>query len=80
MEEDVFTPTETHAFVVRIWLEPGLTRADGRALWRGRVQHAASGEYRLFETVADLLNFICSWTGTLEEASGRIVHKEGADV
>jgi hypothetical protein len=80
VKKDHFTPTETHAFVVRIWLEPNLTRSDGRMLWRGRVQHATSGEYLVFEVMADLLRFITSWTGTLEEGSSLVGDKEEGDV
>ncbi|MBN1260098.1 MAG: hypothetical protein JXB35_05405 [Anaerolineae bacterium] len=67
MPEDDFARTEPHAFIVRIWREPGLTRSDGRILWRGRVQHVASGTHRVFETLTDLLAFIVSCTGALEE-------------
>ena len=36
---------DTHLFTVRLWLEP---LGDGRAEWRGKVQHASSGEARYF--------------------------------
>lgn len=55
-----------HAFVVRIWWEPGLIRPDGRPLWRGRVQHAASGEYLVFQSLDELLGFLQLHTGELE--------------
>ncbi len=56
----------SYSFVVRIWREPGLPRPDGRRLWRGRVQHAASGQYLVFESLGELLRFIQSQTGDLE--------------
>jgi hypothetical protein len=55
-----------HAFIVRIWWEPGLTLSDGRPLWRGRVQHVASGQTLVFQSLGDLLRFIQSRTGDLE--------------
>jgi hypothetical protein len=60
------THSQGHAFVVRIWWESDLIRPDGRPLWRGRVQHAASGEYRVFQSLDELLSFLQSHTGELE--------------
>jgi hypothetical protein len=60
-------PTDTHAFVVRIWWEAGLTRPDGRPLWRGQVQHAASGQSQTFQSLDELTQFIQSQTGKLAE-------------
>jgi len=59
----------SHSFVVRIWREPGLTRPDGRPLWRGRVQYAASGQYLVFESLGELLRFMQSKTGDLESTN-----------
>ena len=56
----------THAFVVRIWWEPGLSRPDGHPLWRGKIEHAASGQYLVFQTLDDLLGFVQSQTGELD--------------
>ena len=60
------TKQPTHAFVVRIWWEPGLSRPDGHPLWRGYVQHAASGRSQSFQVLDDLLRFIQEQTGNLE--------------
>jgi len=57
-----------HAFIVRIWWGPGLTLSDGRPLWRGRVQHVASGQTLVFQALDDLLRFIQTRTGDLEDA------------
>jgi hypothetical protein len=38
-------PRHSHLFTVRLWLEP---LGDGQAEWRGKVQHASSGEARYF--------------------------------
>jgi len=58
--------SQTHAFVVRVWWEPGLTRPDGHPLWRGYVQHAASGRTLVFQSLDELLRFIQDHTGDLE--------------
>ena len=36
---------QSHLFTVRLWLE---NLGDGRAEWRGQVQHVLSGETRYF--------------------------------
>ena len=56
-----------HAFVVRIWWEQGLSRPNGRPLWRGKVEHAASGQSYVFQSLDGLLRFIQSQTGELED-------------
>ncbi len=58
--------TPSHAFIVRIWWEPGLSQPDGRPLWRGQVQHAASGRFSAFQSLDELLRFIQEQTGELE--------------
>ena len=65
MRNDKPTHTQSHAFVVRIWWEPGLTRPDGQSLWRGYAQHAASGQTHVFQSLDDLTRFIQSQTGDL---------------
>ncbi len=61
-------PTQSHAFVVRIWWESGSLRPDRRPLWRGRVQHVASNEYVVFQTLSELTCFIQQQTGDPEQA------------
>ncbi|HID88475.1 MAG TPA: hypothetical protein EYH27_02505 [Anaerolineales bacterium] len=63
--------SERHAFIVRIWWEPDLTRPNGRPLWRGQVQHAASRQTRVFQSLGELMEFIQEQTGKLEEANHR---------
>ena len=65
MSNPVSPSAHGHAFIVRIWWEPGLTLPDGRPLWRGRVQHVASGQTLAFQSLDDLLRFIQSRTGNL---------------
>lgn len=46
---------QSHLFTVRLWLE---NLGDGRAEWRGQVQHVLSGEthyFREWETLIALL-------------------------
>ncbi len=62
------SPTQSHAFVVRIWWESDSLRPDNRPLWRGRVQHVTSGEYIVFQSLGELTRFIQKQTGDLERA------------
>lgn len=52
--------TRTDSFVVRIW------REEGKAGWKGWVQHARSGESALVRQLDDLLAFIERHTGRLD--------------
>jgi len=57
---------ETHrsnSFVLRIWWEEG----EEAPVWRGWVQHAASGETSYFEQVEDLIGFVEVHTGLLAQ-------------
>ncbi len=64
------TPSDSHAFVVRIWWEPNLTHPNGRPLWRGRVQHVGSGRTLVFQSLSELLQFIREHTGVEERGPG----------
>jgi hypothetical protein len=66
LHADRHSGAPTHAFVVRVWWEPGLTQPDGRALWRGHIQHAGSGRSLTFQSLQELLRFIQEQTGELE--------------
>ena len=67
MRGDKSNLTQSHSFVLRVWWEPGLTRPDGRPLWRGYVQHAISGRTLVFQSLDELLRFIQSQTGVENE-------------
>jgi hypothetical protein len=54
------------SFVLRIWWE-----GNDQPIWRGWVQHAASGETRYFLQLADLLAFV-------EAHTGRLIAEDGA--
>lgn len=66
MSDPVSFSAQGHTFIVRIWWEPGLTLPNGHPLWRGQVQHAASGQALAFQSLDDLIHFIQSRTGDLE--------------
>jgi hypothetical protein len=55
--------TSNFAFIIRLWWEPGLTRDDGRPLWRGQVQCVATGNTRAFQSLDGLAHFIRSESG-----------------
>jgi hypothetical protein len=66
MEKKQRSLRQSHTFVVRIWWEAGLTRSDGRPLWRGQVHHAIDGYQQGFDSLETLLRFIQERTGCLE--------------
>lgn len=45
----------SHLFTVRVWREE---LGAGRVEWRGKVQHALSGEARYFREWAELIAFV----------------------
>jgi hypothetical protein len=57
------------SFVLRIWWEKG----EASPIWRGRVQHAASGDSRYFQTVAELLDFVERHAGNLDTQEEKYV-------
>ena len=50
-------------FTVRVWREE---LEEGRYEWRGKVQHALSGETRYFRRWADLITFVRERIETVE--------------
>jgi hypothetical protein len=51
--------TNTHAFVIRIWLEEG--KEEGRAIWRGHITHVLSGRRSYFDSLEGITTFILSY-------------------
>ncbi len=49
--------TNTHSFIIRIWLEETDEEA-GRVTWRGHITHVPSGERRYLKDLDDILAFI----------------------
>ena len=66
MPLDRMSPSLTsHMFTVRIWRE----ELDvGRVEWRGKVQHAHSGEARYFREWAELIAFVRGQVGDNDPA------------
>ena len=61
MPLDRTSPSLTsHLFTVRIWREE---LGDGRIEWRGKVQHALSGEARYFREWTELIAFVRQQVG-----------------
>ena len=54
----------SNSFVLRIWWE-----GKERPIWRGWIQHAATGEARYLECLADLLTFVETHTGSLAQVA-----------
>ena len=57
-------PSRSESFVVRIWWE---NQDDLAQIWRGWAQHAASGKSRYFDQIADLVAFLDSLVGPLQD-------------
>ena len=48
-------PHQSHLFTVRLWME---NLGDGRAEWRGQVQHVRSSEVRYFRDWPTLITLL----------------------
>jgi hypothetical protein len=49
--------SNTHSFIVKIWLEETVEEAD-RATWRGHITHVPSGERRYLKDLDGITAFI----------------------
>ena len=56
---------QTHLFMLRLWTED---LGDGKTEWRGKVQHALSGEARYFREWAELIAFVQEQVGDIDHA------------
>jgi hypothetical protein len=52
--------SNTHAFIVKIWLEETAQEA-GRATWRGHITHVPSGERRYVKYMREIVAFIAGY-------------------
>jgi hypothetical protein len=50
----------THAFIVRFWLEPRELE-NARPIWRGVVKHVASGRKLYLKNIEEVKQFIVSY-------------------
>jgi hypothetical protein len=53
-----------HSFVLKIWQEE-TTEESGRAAWRGRITHVASGESRYVQTLEDVTSFVVMYLSAM---------------
>ncbi len=53
----------SNSFVLRIWWE-----GEEQLIWRGWIQHAATGQSHYFDHLTDLLAFVETHTGSLAHA------------
>jgi hypothetical protein len=60
--------SQHHSFVLRIWWE---AQHGASHIWRGRIQHAATGDAQYVGTLDDLLDFIEARTGRLRHSGDR---------
>ena len=67
MTLDRMSPSLTsHLFTVRVWREE---LGAGRVEWRGKVQHALSGEARYFREWAELIVFVRDQVSDTDQAN-----------
>mgnify|MGYP003565314768 FL=1 len=67
---------QSHAFVLRIWWEEG----EGPPIWRGWVQHAASGDSCCVQQLTDLVAFLETRTGSLDTTLIREMREGATDI
>jgi hypothetical protein len=60
----------SHLFTVRVWREE---LGDGHIEWRGKVQHALSGEARYFREWVDLIAFVREQVGDQTASSADVL-------
>jgi hypothetical protein len=67
MPRDRTSPSLTsHMFTIRVWREE---LGAGRIEWRGKVQHALSGEARYFREWAELIAFMREQASDTDQAN-----------
>lgn len=68
--------SRSNSFVLRIWWEEG----TGSHMWRGWVQHAASGDSCYVHQLADLVAFLETRTGSLDTVPNREMEEGTTDM
>jgi hypothetical protein len=56
--------SETHSFIVKIWLEK-TAQKTGRAAWRGHITHVPGGERRYLKKIDDIAACIVPYLKTM---------------
>jgi hypothetical protein len=64
------SPEHTHAFIVRIWIEPREIEGE-TPLWRGVIEHVGSGERRYIKHLKELEEFIAIYLKKMGVGLGR---------
>ncbi len=57
MDEGLSFARNTHAFVIKVWLE-GHAAESGAAIWRGHITHAYTNERRYMQSTDELVTFV----------------------
>ena len=60
---DVFE-TNTHPFIVKVWLEE-TTEQAGRATWRGHITHVPSGQGCYVQDLSSISSFVALYLAEL---------------
>lgn len=56
-DTDADVGIDSHAFVIRIWLEE-VANNDNPVLWRGQITHVLDRQHRYFQDLPSILSFI----------------------
>lgn len=64
--------SDTHSFVVRIWLEE-TAEETGRTVLRGHITHVPSGERRYFQDLCGISRFIISYLENMGVSKCRLL-------
>jgi hypothetical protein len=76
VKKEAHQPNQSsHLFTLRLWLED---LGDGRADWRGKVQHVNSGEARYFRDWPTLEAFVRQQLGEINPTPVRFGQEGGA--
>ena len=67
---------QSHLFTVRLWIE---NLGDGRAEWRGQLQHVLSGETRYFREWPTVLTLLRAMLPPAEADSAAVALNEHVD-
>lgn len=51
------TTSDSHAFVIRIWLEDAQS-AENDTLWRGQITHVLDQRYHYFQDLSGIIHFM----------------------
>jgi putative component of toxin-antitoxin plasmid stabilization module len=64
------TKESTHAFIIRIWIEPR-EKKDEKPIWRGVIEHVGSGDRVYFDQLEHIATHVMAYI----EAKRVTIHK-----